>query len=103
MKKLLRTSLVVLASGMLVTTVGYGAASAHSDDHGNVSIDGKGSSFGSFTFHARGDSDNPSHVHGYFNGQSPAGPVITLKGPITCLSVQGNRAGFLYRVDNNPV
>jgi hypothetical protein len=101
MKKLLRTSLVVLASGVLVTTVGYGAASADSHDHGQVSVDGQGSSFGSFDFHASADSDDPSHVDGYFTGTSPGGPFITWKGPITCLSVQGNRAGFIYRMAGN--
>ena len=98
MNKLARTGLAVLSTGMLVTMVGYGTASAHGWGHGGGSVEGDGSSFGSFKFHGSNDSDRPFDASGYFKGVSPAGPLITLEGPITCLVVDGDRAGFIYRV-----
>ena len=103
MKKLVRAGIAVLSTGVLVTMVGVGTASAHDwgNSGGGGSVEGDGSSFGSFKFHGSNDSDRPFDAGGYFKGVSPAGPLITLEGPITCLSVEGNRAGFLYRVDGS--
>ena len=101
MNKLARTGIAVLSTGLLVTMVGYGTASASDYHGGQGSIEGAGESFGSFTFHGSNDSDDPFDASGYFKGTSPAGPIITLQGPITCLVVDGNRAGFIYRLDNH--
>lgn len=45
------------------------------------------SKIGCFDFNAENDSDDPFDASGYFQGESPFGPAITLKGPITCLSI----------------
>ena len=101
MKKLARTGIAVLSTGVLVAMVGVGTASAHDWGKGGGSVDGDGSSFGSFKFHGSNDSDDPFDASGYFKGVSPAGPLITLEGPITCLTVDGDRAGFIYRIDHS--
>ncbi len=101
MKKLTRTGIAALSTGLLITMVGVGTASAHERGSGGGSVEGDGSSFGSFKFHGHNGSRDPFDASGYFKGTSPAGPIITLQGPITCLVVDGNRAGFIYRIDNS--
>ena len=101
--KSMRAGLAVLAAAALATTLGYGTSVAHdysSHRWGAGSIEGHGSAFGSFRFHARNDSDRPFHATGYFTGISPFGPAVRLQGPITCLVVDGNRAGFIYQIEN---
>jgi hypothetical protein len=91
--------LVALSAGLLATGVGYGSALADGYGHGGGSIEGDGYSNGTFSFHARNDSHDPSDASGYFTSDSPFGPTLNhLEGPVTCLDVSGNQAGFVYRV-----
>lgn len=100
MNKMLRAGVAVLSTSLLITIVGYGTAAAEGKQSHQGSIKGDGSSFGSFKFQARNDSNDPFKAKGRFKGISPAGPIFTLEGPITCLSIDGDKAGFIYQVEN---
>lgn len=99
MAKMLRAGLAGAATMVLLTTVGYGTALADDDD--GESIRGDGTSLGSNEFEASNDSDDPFDAEGYYRGESPFGPAFTLEGPITCLEVDGNRAGFIYQIEGD--
>lgn len=108
MNKWVRAGIAALSTALLATAVGYGTAAADGyDGGGRGSVEGDGSSFGSFRFHGHNGSDDPFDASGYFTGISPAGPALArLQGPISCLVVDGNRAGFIYQVadgSNPPV
>ena len=100
MRKWTRTVIVMVSAGLLATGVGYGTAMADGYGHGSGSIKGDGYSNGTFKFHAHNDSRDPFDATGYFTSDSPFGPTLNhLEGRITCLVVDGNRAGFVYQVD----
>jgi hypothetical protein len=98
MRNIVRAGLTFVAAGMLVAGVGYGTASASDQD----SVTGDGSfALGDFKFHGQNKSDDQFKSTGDFEAKGPglAKALIALKGPITCLNVEGNRAGFLYPVE----
>ena len=100
MRKWARAVLVVVSAGSLATGVGYGTAMADGYGHGSGSITGDGYSNGTFKFHAHNDSRDPFDATGYFTSDSPFGPTLNhLEGKITCLDVDGDRAGFIYQVE----
>lgn len=99
MTKIVRAGVACFAAVALMTTVGYGTAMAE-DNGGGDSIEGDGTSFGSFEFQASNDSADPFDAEGFFRGVSPFGPGFTLDGPIVCLQVEGNRAGFIYQTED---
>lgn len=120
MAKMRRTGLAVLMTGLLITSVGYGTSwagtmdtgggddsdhskSDDSDHHDEDSIKGDGESFGKFQFHAKNSSDDPFKASGYFESQGPTPltPFFGLNGPITCLDVDGDRAGFIYTITDD--
>lgn len=86
---------VAAASAALALLVPAGAASAAAD---RDSVSGKGSSaIANFEFEGFNQGTTPDSPSG---GQWHAdNPLIDFNGPITCLHVDGNRAGFIYPVE----
>jgi hypothetical protein len=101
MRNLTRAVISVATAGMLIGGAGYGVASA---DSGHDSVEGDGVfALGKFTFEGRTTSDDPRSATGYFKADptAPADALLALRGPITCIVVDGNRAGFLYPVQDD--
>ncbi|MGQ0625805.1 MAG: hypothetical protein ACT4PP_14300 [Sporichthyaceae bacterium] len=94
---MIKRSLVGLAvtSAAMTLLVPVGAASAAPD---RDTVSGKGASMiASFEFEGFNQGTTPDSPAG---GQWQAmNPLVNFKGPITCLHVDGNRAGFIYPVE----
>lgn len=97
----------VVAAAAL-TIVGTGTAMADSD-HGGDPGSGHGRAYGEgtaagglpFSFEVRRNTDG--RVSGYFKGALliKGNPAFAPEGPATCVSIQGNRVGFLYPLEGN--
>lgn len=92
---------VVSVAAALIAGAGYGTASAS----GRASIKGEDvkTAIATSNFAARNTGDSDDDVMGDFRGEAaaPLGGFVALAGPITCLHVDGNRAGFLYPVEDD--
>lgn len=68
-------------------------------------VTGSGQQGGNASFHARKTRPAPTDVKGYFRAggdlDGDGKTDFTLAGPITCLHVQGNRAGFFYPIEKS--
>jgi hypothetical protein len=88
---------VIAAGTALLITAGTASAhdrSGHSEAHGKTVI-------ASFDWHISRDGDGRSH--GYFTATAtePAGVLVALAGPATCVDVEGNKVGFLYPIEDH--
>lgn len=73
-----------------------GSASAGVD---HDSVKGSGNQgIADFTFSAFNDGKTATSAVGAWHAQNQ---VLNFNGPITCLQVQGNRAGFIYPIDDS--
>jgi hypothetical protein len=96
--------LTAAVAGLLLLGGGYGTAWASDHNSGAVSVSGEGKfALGTFDFDGYNDSDDPFDSSGYFkaDGASPADAFLQLRGRVTCLEVDGNRAGFLYPIEDD--
>ena len=102
MKQTMRATLAVMSlTGLLIAGLGYGTASAG----GHSSVTGKNvkTAVATAEFDARNTGGSDYDVKGDFRGvpQSPVDALLLLEGPVTCLHVEGNKAGFLYPIKRN--
>ncbi len=98
MRNSVRAAAGVLAAGVLAAGLSYGTASAGGEDR----IEGTGTfALGTFDFNARSTGDSDDDVTGYFEADatSPGDAFVHLEGSVTCLVVDGNKAGFIYPVE----
>lgn len=102
MKNTVRAGLAIMGlSATLVVGIGYGTASAG----GRSSVTGKDvkTAIATANFDARNTGNSDEDAKGNFKGAppSPVNALLSLEGPVTCLHVEGNKAGFLYPVVDN--
>lgn len=92
---------VMSLTGALVAGVGTGSAVA--GGHPSVTGTDVKTAIATAEFSARNTGGSDYDVKGDFRGgaTSPATALLDLQGPITCLHVDGNKAGFLYPIEKN--
>ncbi|MGQ0845726.1 MAG: hypothetical protein ACT4QF_16520 [Sporichthyaceae bacterium] len=90
---------VAVIATSLAVFVPAGAASAVPAAAAGDKVAGKGSSaIADFAFEGFNMGGSPNEAGGNFRGSNV---FVDFAGPITCLQVDGNRAGFLYPIREN--
>lgn len=95
-----KLSLIGLATGtLMIAALVPGGSAAAKADRDTVSGDGS-SAVANFRFDGFNQGTTPDTPSGgAYHADNPA-VGIDFNGPITCLHVEGNRAGFLYPIED---
>jgi hypothetical protein len=89
----------LLAAAVTTLLVAVGTASAH-DGSGHSEARGT-TAINSFEWHV--SRNGHGRPEGYFKakGTGPSAVLVSLRGPATCVTFEGNKVGFLYPVEDN--
>lgn len=90
------TAAVISAAALAAALVTTGSAWADDEDVDSVRGDGS-SALADFRFDGRNDDESGTDASGDFVAENA---LMRLEGPITCLQVEGNRAGFIYPLED---
>jgi len=91
----LRIPVAVLASAAMAVALPVGAAHGAAD---RDEVSGKGkSAIAAFEFAGFNLGTSPDKPSG--GKWQATNPLVDFRGPITCLHVEGNRAGFVYPIE----